>query len=188
MGPAGVINCTPLSSLSSWVSLFPGTHGYNRTNSRSARYQMSFGLFSDAPDQFSFPGLPSPGVTEQFREGQWEVGLWASLCTQGCVPLNRWPEHLWSGRSLASCWRKLPHLFPLMRIPRKRPKFHIRVPRVQSGMFSPTHKKWSLFFFDSLSQPQVFLFLWIFIFIFKAALLHGIHFIALQTHLRSIIW
>ena len=29
LGPAGVINCTPLSPLSFWVSLFPGKHGYN---------------------------------------------------------------------------------------------------------------------------------------------------------------
>ena len=29
LGPAGVINCTPLSALSFWVSLFPGTRGYN---------------------------------------------------------------------------------------------------------------------------------------------------------------
>ena len=29
LGPAGVINYTPLSALSFRVSLFPGTHGYN---------------------------------------------------------------------------------------------------------------------------------------------------------------
>ena len=29
LGPAGVINCTPLSALSFWVSLFPRTCGYN---------------------------------------------------------------------------------------------------------------------------------------------------------------
>ena len=29
LGPAGVINCTPLSALSFWVSLFPGMRGYN---------------------------------------------------------------------------------------------------------------------------------------------------------------
>ena len=29
LGPAGVINCTPLSALSFWVSLFPGKCGYN---------------------------------------------------------------------------------------------------------------------------------------------------------------
>ena len=29
LGPAGVINCTPLSALSFWVSLFPSTCGYN---------------------------------------------------------------------------------------------------------------------------------------------------------------
>ena len=29
LGPAGVINCTPLSALSFSVSLFPGTRGYN---------------------------------------------------------------------------------------------------------------------------------------------------------------
>ena len=29
LGPAGVINCTPLLALSFWVSLFPRTHGYN---------------------------------------------------------------------------------------------------------------------------------------------------------------
>ena len=29
LGPAGVTNCTPLSALSFWVSLFPGKHGYN---------------------------------------------------------------------------------------------------------------------------------------------------------------
>ena len=29
LGPAGVINCTPLSALSFGVSLFPGTCGYN---------------------------------------------------------------------------------------------------------------------------------------------------------------
>ena len=28
-GRTGVINCTPLSALSFWVSLFPGMHGYN---------------------------------------------------------------------------------------------------------------------------------------------------------------
>jgi len=31
LGPAGVINCTPLSALS-WVSLFPGTRGYNKNS------------------------------------------------------------------------------------------------------------------------------------------------------------
>ena len=29
LGPASVINCTPLSALSFWVSLFPGMRGYN---------------------------------------------------------------------------------------------------------------------------------------------------------------
>ena len=29
LGPAGVINCFPLSALSFWVSLFPGAFGYN---------------------------------------------------------------------------------------------------------------------------------------------------------------
>ena len=29
LGPAGAINCPPLSALSFWVSLFPGMHGYN---------------------------------------------------------------------------------------------------------------------------------------------------------------
>ena len=29
LGPAGVINCTPLYALSFWVSLFPGVFGYN---------------------------------------------------------------------------------------------------------------------------------------------------------------
>ena len=29
LGPAGVINCAPLSALSFWVSLIPGTCGYN---------------------------------------------------------------------------------------------------------------------------------------------------------------
>ena len=29
LGPAGVINCTPLSALSFWVSLFPRMRGYN---------------------------------------------------------------------------------------------------------------------------------------------------------------
>ena len=29
LGPTGVINCTPLSMLSFWVSLFPGTRGYD---------------------------------------------------------------------------------------------------------------------------------------------------------------
>ena len=29
LGPAGVINCTPLSALSFSVSLFPRKHGYN---------------------------------------------------------------------------------------------------------------------------------------------------------------
>ena len=29
LGPAGVINCTPLSALSFWVSLFPGKRSYN---------------------------------------------------------------------------------------------------------------------------------------------------------------
>ena len=29
LGPTGVINCTSLSALSFWVSLFPRMHGYN---------------------------------------------------------------------------------------------------------------------------------------------------------------
>ena len=28
-GPSSIINCIPLSALSFWVTLFPGTHGYN---------------------------------------------------------------------------------------------------------------------------------------------------------------
>ena len=32
LGPTGVINCTPLSALSFWVSLFPRTRGYNTIN------------------------------------------------------------------------------------------------------------------------------------------------------------
>ena len=31
LGPAGVINCTPLSMLSFWLSFFPRAFGYNRT-------------------------------------------------------------------------------------------------------------------------------------------------------------
>ena len=31
LGPVGVINCTPLSTLTFWVSLFPRTHGFNRS-------------------------------------------------------------------------------------------------------------------------------------------------------------
>ena len=34
LGPAGVINCTSLSALSFWVSLFPGKRGYNTLASR----------------------------------------------------------------------------------------------------------------------------------------------------------
>ena len=33
LGPTHVINCTPLSELSFWVSLFPGMRGYNRKTS-----------------------------------------------------------------------------------------------------------------------------------------------------------
>ena len=33
LGPAGVINCTPLSALSFWVSLFPRTRGCNKFSS-----------------------------------------------------------------------------------------------------------------------------------------------------------
>ena len=32
IGPAGVVNCTPLSALSFWMSLFPGMCGYNNFN------------------------------------------------------------------------------------------------------------------------------------------------------------
>ena len=34
LGPAGIINCTPLSALSFWVSLFPRKHGYNTIRKR----------------------------------------------------------------------------------------------------------------------------------------------------------
>ena len=37
LGPTGVINCTPLSILSFWVSLFPRMHGYNRITGRVSR-------------------------------------------------------------------------------------------------------------------------------------------------------
>ena len=33
LGPAGVVNCTSLSALSFWVSLFPGKRGWNNTTS-----------------------------------------------------------------------------------------------------------------------------------------------------------
>ena len=36
LGPAGVINCTPPSVLSFWMSLFPGKHGYNTFSRRSS--------------------------------------------------------------------------------------------------------------------------------------------------------
>ena len=38
-GPAGVINCTPLSALSFWVSLFPGKCGYNKKTSLTTHVQ-----------------------------------------------------------------------------------------------------------------------------------------------------
>ena len=36
LGPAGVINCTPLSALSFSVSLFPRTRGYNTVTTKSS--------------------------------------------------------------------------------------------------------------------------------------------------------
>ena len=47
LGPAGVINCTPLPALSFWVSLFPGTRGYNKSC-----------LTLCDPMEYSMPGLP----------------------------------------------------------------------------------------------------------------------------------
>ena len=47
LGPAGVINCTPLPALSFWVSLFPGTRGYNKSC-----------LTLCDPVECSMPGLP----------------------------------------------------------------------------------------------------------------------------------
>ena len=35
LGPAGVINCTPLSALSFWVTLFPRKRGYNKRKERA---------------------------------------------------------------------------------------------------------------------------------------------------------
>ena len=41
LGPAGIINCTPLSALSFWVSLFPGTRGYNTGTALSVKPVLS---------------------------------------------------------------------------------------------------------------------------------------------------
>ena len=47
LGPTGVINCTPLSALSFWVSLFPGMLGYNNIISRTLLFlSSSFFLFA----------------------------------------------------------------------------------------------------------------------------------------------
>ena len=46
LGPAGVINCTPLSALSLWVSLFPGECGYNSTMSKSESPALAGRLFT----------------------------------------------------------------------------------------------------------------------------------------------
>ena len=40
LGPTGVINCTPLSALSFWVSLFPRTRGYNNKTTRETPWKL----------------------------------------------------------------------------------------------------------------------------------------------------
>ena len=50
LGLTGVINCTPLSALSFWVSLFPGTRGYNNStqfDSNNALFYFCYRVFLD---------------------------------------------------------------------------------------------------------------------------------------------
>ena len=51
LGPAGVINCTPLSTLSFWVSLFPRAFGYNNS------IQSSHSLSSPSPPALNWVPL-----------------------------------------------------------------------------------------------------------------------------------
>ena len=50
LGPAGVVNCTPLSALSFWVSLFPGMRGYKNGSGVSSTLL----YLSDIPDTSRF--------------------------------------------------------------------------------------------------------------------------------------
>ena len=88
LGPAGVINCTPLSALSFWVTLFPRTRGYNSSTPRADPW---FGLPDTATHSsilaWRIPWMEDPGGLQSM--GLQRVGhYWSDWA---CTPARyRW--------------------------------------------------------------------------------------------------
>ena len=68
LGPAGVINCIPLSALSFWVSLFPGTRGYHE---RKGNEQATLAAPANSPRAGSHatPSSRAWTLAESFEAG-----------------------------------------------------------------------------------------------------------------------
>ena len=81
LGPASVIDCTPLSTLSFWVSVFPGMHGYN-TGSM---------LLPICAEQPGGPGLPPHPVTRPCLWLHQPESQKGSDTSSACTPTRPWP-------------------------------------------------------------------------------------------------
>ena len=98
LGPAGVINRTPLSALSFWVSLFPRTPGYNSTWAECSRVR--------EPGRTALPcGSQSwvygDGISFQVVSGQ---SFWLRVLPGGmhmAQPTRRNAKDKWTGGLLS---------------------------------------------------------------------------------------
>ena len=76
--PAYVINCTPLSTLSFWVSLFPGAFGYNTSCHLREREKMSDTCRLFPP--FGDPWIPACYPLDLYSA----CGSSTGVCSWGC--------------------------------------------------------------------------------------------------------
>ena len=75
LGPAGVINCTPLSVLSFWGSLFPRKRDYNKTPGVSCHFLLQGIFLSQGPNlhilHWRVDPLPLSHLGSPVIEGRW---------------------------------------------------------------------------------------------------------------------
>ena len=86
LGPAGIINCFSLSALSFWVSLFPGTCGYNRRiGAALAKLLQPHSDLSHAQPRIALQVIESL-LSPTFTERGGRAGLQGRACSPVGVP------------------------------------------------------------------------------------------------------
>ena len=107
LGAAGVINCTPPSALSFWVSLFPRTHGYNfaRLKTVSLYFPTASPSLSCLLTLVPLWSIKAHGIQTPIRWLFWGASLSSSWSASSLIKVSSLPQHLVSRIQWPVMWQ-----------------------------------------------------------------------------------